>query len=47
MGFRPGAASAVALNLNGARNGPKTGAKLSTAAIDAAKANEADPLYPL
>ena len=47
MGSPLGPASAVALNLNGARSGPKTGAKSNTAAIDAARTNEADPLYPL
>ena len=47
MGLPLKPASAVALNLNGARSGLKTGQRLSTAAIDAVKINEAHHLYPL
>jgi hypothetical protein len=38
-------ACVVAWNLNGVRNGPRTGLKLSTAAIDAERINETRCLY--
>jgi hypothetical protein len=40
-------ACAVALSLSGAKNGPKTGMKLSTAASDVVAINEANYLYSL
>ena len=47
MGFLQKSASAVTLNLSGEKNGPRTGMKLNTAAIDAEKINEADYLSSL
>ena len=37
----------VVWNLNGARNGPRTGQKLNIVVIDAVKINEAHYLYSL
>jgi len=47
MGFPQKSASVAILNLNGAKNGRRTGMKLSIAAIDAEKINETDYLYSL
>ena len=45
MGIPQKSASVAILNSNGAKNGPRTGMKLSIAAIDAEKINEANHLY--
>jgi hypothetical protein len=45
MGFPQKSASGAILNLNGAKNGLRTGMKLSIAAIDAEKINETDYLH--
>ena len=47
MGLPLRPASAVAWSLNGAKSGLKTGLRLSTAAIDVVRINEAHHLYPL
>jgi hypothetical protein len=45
MGFPQRSAPVAIWNLNGAKNGLRAGTKLSIAAIDAEKINEANYLY--